>query len=124
MPRIFRLPVMAAILSLILSTSGCSVFPETIPDSALPPILAQDELLRPYTKLGRIKVTREVYGTELWYEANLQDWGMRVLRFEAQKMGADAVILPEVTSRAMTVVIFPTFPATEYKAIGVAIKFK
>ncbi len=111
-------------LSILLILAGCSVFPVTIPESGLPPVLAQDELLRPYTKLGRIQVVREVYGSELWYEANLQEWGLKVLRMEAQKMGADAVTLPEITSRAMTIVVFPSFPATEYKATGVAIKFK
>ena len=117
-------PLMAAIFILIRLCAGCSVFPETVPESGLPPVLAQDELIRPYTKIGRIQVVREVYGSELWYDANLQEWGVKVLRFEAYKLGADAVILPEVTSRAKTVVIFPTFPATEYKATGVAIKFK
>jgi hypothetical protein len=87
-------------------------------DAGLPPILAEDELIRPYSKLGRIQIAVEIYGPEL---PNLQEWGFRALREEASKMGADAVILPEVTSHPSTYLIVPS---NEYKATGVAIKFK
>ena len=106
---------------------GCSALPITKPyHKDLPPVLAQDELLRPYEKMGRIQITREVYFADydLKLDPNLQEWGIKSLREEAHKMGADALIFPEVTSRQITIVMFPAFPATEYRATGVAIKFK
>jgi hypothetical protein len=115
---------MALLLALL---TGCSAIPVTKPyPKDLPPVLAQDELLRPYEKLGRIQITREVYFTDydLKFDPKLQEWGIKSLREEAQKMGADALIFPEVTSRQITIVMFPAFPATEYRAAGVAIKFK
>ena len=119
-----RTSCMVFLLSLLL---GCSALPITKPyHKDLPPVLAQDELLRPYEKLGRIQITREVYFTDydLKLDPNLQEWGVKSLREEALKMGADALIFPEVTSRQITIVMFPAFPATEYRAAGVAIKFK
>ena len=119
-----RTSSMVFLLTLLV---GCSALPITKPyHKDLPPVLAQDELLRPYEKMGRIQITREVYFTDydLKLDPNLQEWGIKSLREEAQKMGADALILPEVTSRQITIVMFPAFPATEYRATGVAIKFK
>ena len=84
----------------------------------LPPILTQDEILRPYDKVGRIQITVDMYATEV---PNLQEWGYRTLREEASKMQADAIILPEVTSRPTTYLIVPS---NEYRATGVAIRFK
>jgi hypothetical protein len=111
-------------ISLHLLLSGCSAIPISTELGDPPPILSQDELLRPYVILGRITIVREVYFTDYAIEPNLQQWGMQALRTEADKMDADAVILPEITSRAITIVMFPAFPASEYRASGVAIKFK
>ena len=118
----YTLAIMSLML-LILIEVGCSTTnPNPPPPRELPPILAQDELLRPHTKLGRIQVTREIYGI-LDYKLNpdILEWGYSAIRAEADKMGADAVILPEVTG-ATTTYIF--IPSTEYRATGVAIKFK
>ncbi len=119
-----RTSSMVFLLTLLV---GCSALPITKPyHKDLPPVLAQDELLRPYEKMGRIQITREVYFADydLKLDPNLQEWGIKSLREEAHKMGADALIFPEVTSRQITIVMFPAFPATEYRATGVAIKFK
>jgi len=85
------------------------------------PILSQDELIRPYTKLGRIQVTRETYGSDYSMPPDIKTWGLAVLRQEAEKMGADAIMLPEVTGRTTT---YGIIPSTEYRATGFAIKFK
>jgi hypothetical protein len=85
------------------------------------PILSQDELIRPYIKLGRIQVTREVYGTDYPMSSDIKAWGLTAVRKEAEKLGADAVMLPEVTGHTTTSGIIPT---TEYRATGFAIKFK
>lgn len=85
------------------------------------PILTQDELIRPYIKLGRIQVTREVYGTDYSISSDITAWGFAAIRQEAEKLGADAIILPEVTGHTTTSGIIPS---TEYRATGFAIKFK
>ena len=113
------------IIATLMLLVGCSAVPITKPDRGnLPPVLSQDELLKPYTKIGRIQITREVYFQDYHHDPNLQEWGLRALREEAYKMGADAIILPEVTSKKNTIILFPAFPSTEYRAAGVAIKFK
>lgn len=113
---------------ILLAITGCSAIPvsRTLKKETpnLPPILAQDELLRPYVTLGRIKIVREVRFIDYGFEPNLREWGFRELQEEAARMNADAVIFPEITTRAITIVVFPSFPATEYRAAGVAIKFK
>lgn len=85
------------------------------------PLLSQDELIRPYIKLGRIQVTREVYGSDYSLTPDIKAWGIAVVRQEAEKLGADAVMLPEVTGRTTTTGFLPS---TEYRATGFAIKFK
>jgi hypothetical protein len=84
----------------------------------LPPILSQDEIIRPFVTLGRIQVTAE---KNILIPSNIQEWGFRTLREEASKIGADAVMFPEVTTYPTT---FLTIPSYEYRATGVAIKFK
>ena len=100
--------------------SGCSRIRLTSHSSALP-ILSQDELIRPYTKLGRIQVSREVFGSDYSLSSDIKAWGLAALQQEAEKMGADAIILPEVNGRSITSGIVPS---TEYHATGFAIKFK
>jgi len=85
------------------------------------PILIQDELIRPYTIVGRIKVIRESYGSDYLLTPDIQAWGHAAMQQEAYKMGADAVMLPEVTGRSTT---YGIIPSTEYLATGFAIKFK
>lgn len=104
---------------LMLLLASCSTLP---PTREPPPILAQDEIMRTYVKLGRIQVSREVYGiVDYQLTPDIREWGYSAIREEAAKMGADAVILPEVTGHTTTYLVMPT---TEYRATGVAIKFK
>jgi uncharacterized membrane protein YagU involved in acid resistance len=115
--KLFRTVLMLLISATLLTSCASSLF-HVGSDANLPPVLAEDELIRPYSKLGRIQIAVEIYGPEL---KNLQEWGYRALREEAAKMGADAVMLPEVTSRPTSYLIVPS---NEYRATGVAIKFK
>jgi len=104
--------------------TACSTIPQTMNDATnLPPILAQDEVLKPFVKIGKIEITREVYVTDYSLEPNLQEWAHTSLRLEASKLHADALIFPEVTSRQLNILFFAAFPATEYKASAIAIKF-
>ena len=110
-------------LVMMLFLSGCAgVDSNTRGDSSsLPPILTQDEVVRPYIQLGRIQITREVFTTDALTKTNVYDWGTAALRREAAKMGADAVILPEINGVKITTGLLPS---TEFSATGVAIKFK
>jgi hypothetical protein len=112
---------LVCLMLLTLLAGGCSMF-SSAPTPDLPPILSQDELIRPYVKLGRIQVTREVYGiVDTKLSSEIREWGYTAIRTEAAKMGADAVILPEVSGHSVTYLVMPT---TEYSASGIAIKFK
>jgi ABC-type uncharacterized transport system auxiliary subunit len=85
------------------------------------PVLSQDELIRPYVKLGRIQVTRTMYASDYSLTPDIRAWGLSAVKQEGDKMGADAIMLYEVTGRTTT---FGIIPSTEYIATGFAIKFK
>jgi hypothetical protein len=116
-----NIPILLLYLSLfVIIASGCSELRQTVRNDSLP-ILSQDELIRPYIKLGRIQVTREMYGSDVWLTPDIKAWGIAAIRQEAEKMGADAIMLPEVTGRTTT---YGVIPSTEYRATGFAIRFK
>ncbi len=108
------------IIMAALTIGGCSIL-RPIAGGDFPPMLSQDELNRPYTKLGRIQVTRETYGSDYSMTPDIREWGINAVRREAEKMGADAVTLFEVDGRTTT---YGVLPSTEYRATGIAIKFK
>ncbi|HBA88723.1 MAG TPA: hypothetical protein DCZ75_12305 [Geobacter sp.] len=112
------LPVLF-LLCAILVNCGCATTPAVKADA--PPILRQDELLRPYQKVGTIEVHRTRYGSRSDLSPADYNWANDALRAEAAKIGADAVILPEVTVEMDTYIFFPT---SEMKAKGTAIKFR
>lgn len=108
------------VLFLICAVSvACGCATAKVNVEHLPPVLAQDEILRPYEKVGSIQVSKERYGEELTAED--YTWAYYSLRQEAGRIGADAVILPEVRLVTQTHTIFPT---TEVTGKGVAIKFR
>lgn len=121
MGHLRRFGLQALVMMLLLA--GCAGMDSNTRDdsSGLPPILTQDELVRPYVKLGRIQITREVFTTDALIKTDVYDWGTAALRREAAKMGADAVIFPEVNGANSTSGLLPS---TEFRATGVAIKFK
>ena len=119
MHRLRTLLLLVSTTILLLLTTSCVTLPSP---HELPPILAQDELIRAYVKLARVQATREVYGIfDYQFSPDIREWGFTAIREEAAKMGADAVILPEVSGRTVEYSILPT---TEYRATGIAIKFK
>jgi hypothetical protein len=87
----------------------------------LPPVLAQDELLRPYQKVASIEVRRARYGSPSDLTPDDYGWAYQALREEAARIGADAVILPEVKIDLQRYIVFPT---SEMIAKGIAIKFR
>lgn len=114
------LACIAMIILIAFCSSGCNAI-RPVAEGELPPLLAQDELIRPYIRLGRIQVTRETYGSDYSMTPDIKAWGFNAVRQEASKMGADAVMLLEVDGRTTT---YGVLPSTEYRATGVAIKFK
>ena len=115
-----NIPTILSLLFLLasLAASGCASFQK--PTTTPPPVLAQDELFRPYTKLGVIEVSRQRFGSieDLMGEGN--EWAYEALSAEAARIGADAVIFPEIWSEKGSHLLFPS---TDVKAKGVAIKF-
>ena len=107
------------LLTAVLLGAGCALMGN--PRGELPPILGQDELLRPYQKTGVIVVRRERYGFPQDLSPADYNWGYQALREEAAKIGADAVIFPEVNAELQNYLLFPT---SEMKAKGIAIKFR
>ena len=112
------LPALLLILG-ILVTCGCATVSAVIGDA--PPILAQEELLRPYDRVSSIEVRRVRYGSPEDLTPEDYGWAHDALRAEAAKMGADAVIFPEVTVELHRYVFFPR---SEMKATGTAIRFR
>ena len=118
LPRISRF---FCLLMAALAVTACATFDlykSKDGQEALPPVLSQDEVIRPYVNLGRIQVTIDLYISQ---SPDLHQWGYRALREEAARLGADAVMLPELSSRPAPHLVIP---AQEYRATGVAIRFK
>jgi hypothetical protein len=88
---------------------------------ALPPILTQEQLDRPYVKVGVVHVSRERYGSVEDLSPADYDWANQALREEAQRIGADAIIFPELRADTASYLLFP---ASEISATATAIKFR
>lgn len=113
------------ILSFLLPVLGCSALPFSSGMASDTPILTMEEVSeRSYTKIGRINIRRTVHLNDYVISPNLQEWAVEALQQEATKLGADAIIFPEVSSRELSQIGIPSFPATEYRASGTAIRFK
>ena len=106
-------------LLLGLLFSGCAGTGRTA--GGLPPIFGQEELTRPYTKVGLLTVSRERYGSPEDLTPADYDWAYRALRTEAARIDADGIILPEVRVQNSTYIFFPS---TEISAHATAIRFR
>ncbi|RNC73177.1 MAG: hypothetical protein ED859_00270 [Desulfuromonadales bacterium] len=103
-----------------LMTAACATMQPTT-ERNLPPVLAQDEIFRPYIKLGVVEVSCERAGhpNDIMAEAN--DWAQDALGAEAAKLGADAIIQPEIRVEKGKYFLFPV---TDIKAKATAIRFR
>ncbi len=108
-------------LSLLLLLAGCTLplFNSSTGEGV--PLLSTEEITRPYAKLGKIQVTRESFGPDYSLSPDIKAWGFTAIRQEAEKMGADAVLNPEISGHTTT---SGFMPSTEYRATGIAIKYK
>jgi len=102
----------------MLVVSGCASV--TVHKENLPPVLTQNEIFRPYHKIANLQVSRQRYGAVTDISPEDYKWAYEALAVEAQRMGADAVMLPEITVELDNYVMFPT---SHINARGVAIKF-
>lgn len=117
--RRFPAAMLIALFGLVVMSAGCATTKTYTGD--LPPILAQDELLRPYMKVADVEVRRERIGAPTDISPEDYAWGYDALRKEAARIGADAVILPELSVETQHYVVIPS---SEMRAKGVAIKFR
>lgn len=111
------LPALLLVAALLVACGCASVKVHT---EALPPVLTLDEVLRPYHKVAVIEVHRERYGDVADLHPADYSWANVALQQEAARIGADAVIFPEVKVDTATYILYPTI---EIRAKGVAIKF-
>jgi len=117
--HLFVLIVWGVVAIAAAGLSGCAVT-KHVPQ-ALPPIMSQDELQRPYVKLGALEYSRSRIGSVEGLTTQDYEWAYGELREGARRLGADAVILPEVRLEQSTYLIFPS---GEIKAKGIAIQFR
>lgn len=101
---------------MLIGLSACT----SIHGGPLPPVMAQEELGRPYTKVGVVSVSRVRLGSMSDLTSEDYGWAHQALAEEAGKIGADAVILPEVKVEASS---YLYIPVSDIKARGVAIRF-
>ena len=114
--RVLSPLLLACAVCLVCSCASVSVNKES-----LPPILTQEELLRPYDKVAEIVVHRNRFGLPADLTSSDYSWAYQTLREEAAKLGADAVILPELKMETQTYDLFPT---NSMRAKGLAIRFR
>lgn len=115
-----RCSVSALMLISLALGAGCARV--SVHTGSLPPILTQHELNRPYDELGVVSVRRDRTGAPTDISPADYTWAYDALRSEASKIGADAVIYPEVNiSVEQYYVVFPT---SHVSAKGIAIKFR
>jgi hypothetical protein len=106
-------------LFLALLLSGCTGAGRY--SRGLPPIFSQEELSRPYAKVGQLTVSRERYGAPEDLTPADYDWAYHALRTEAARIDADGIILPEVKVQNATYIFFPS---SEISAQATAIRFR
>jgi hypothetical protein len=102
----------------MLLVSGCASV--QVNTENLPPVLTQSEIFRPYHKVADVQVSRERYGAITDISPEDYQWAYKALEIEAKRIGADAVILPEIKVELDNYIMFPS---SHINARGVAIKF-
>jgi hypothetical protein len=118
--KLFPYAAPLVILSLVfMSLAGCAtILPYPQPQ---PPVLAQDEVKKPYIKIGVVECSKESFGSIDALAPADYDWAYGELREAARRIGADAIITPELRVEQDTFILFPT---STIKAKGIAIRFR
>jgi hypothetical protein len=103
----------------LFSLAGCATSRRV--SELYPPVMDQDELKRPYLKIAVIECSNSRLGNLEAITPQDYDLAQDDLRERAHRLGADAVVLPEVRVEHDT---FLFFPSSLIKAKGIAIKFR
>ena len=103
----------------VLVAAGC-VTVRSAPD-ALPAILENDEVPRPFTRIAVIEVTSDRFGNVEGVTRRDYEWAHRELQERALTLGADAVIPDGITIERDT---FLLFPSSRIRARGVAVRLR
>lgn len=90
--------------------------------SATQPVVikAEDLVGRGYERLGQVQVTRERLGADVLTTDDF-GWASGALQEEAQKMGADAILQPELFIKSESLLFIPL---TVIRARATAIRFR
>lgn len=110
-----------ALLSLLALTACMRI--ETLDKRvtpADPPIMSIESVQKPYVKVATIQTARRVLGSINELDADDLEWGYRALRKEACRVGADAVLFPEISTDFRS---FSLIPYTVIKAKAIAVRF-
>lgn len=107
------------VIAFMLPVAGCASHRHL--NSALPPVMELDEAQRPYVKLGELYYSRDRFGSVEGISSEDREWAISELREAAGRLGADAVIFPEIRFEQNTFIIFPI---GQIKAKGIAIRFR
>ena len=89
--------------------------------SALPVVVKAEDLVgRGYERIGHVQVAKERYGVDV-LSADDYGWAHVALQEEARKIGADAILQPELTINSQSLLLVPI---TEIRARATAIRFR
>jgi uncharacterized protein YbjQ (UPF0145 family) len=104
---------------LLAALVGCAGVPTTA--DPYPPILSAEEIPRAYVKLAVLDVHNDRFGAVEGLAPADYAWAHQALREEAARIGADAVIQPEVRVEVSS---FLFFPRSEIHARAIAVRFR
>ena len=109
---------LVVIMAMTLSVSGCAGLQAS---AALPVVIKAEDLVgRGYERIGQVQVSRERFGGDVLSTDDFS-WAGQALQEEARKIGADAILQPELTVSTQS---FLLFPMAEVRGRATAIRFR
>lgn len=113
-----KMRILLAVLVVSGLLSACVSFQSSV---VLPAVVKGEELAgRGYERIGTVQLTRERFGADV-LSVDDYSWAQAALQAEAAKIGADAILVPELSIRENT---FMLIPCTEIRARATAIRFR
>lgn len=98
--------------------AGCATAPIRTVDVQV--VTLEDLSIGGYQRIGVLQVSRERLGIDL-LSSDDYAWALQALQKEAQKIGADAITQPELSSHAQSLLLIPL---TEIRGRANAIRFQ
>ena len=110
-----------AMVAMLLLSGTLSACVSLQTNTVMPVVVRADDLAgRGYERIGTVQLSRERFGVEV-LNADDYNWAHAALQAEAGKIGADAILQPELTINEHS---FLFIPFTEIKARATAIRFR